>query len=550
LLFTVAISITIIPEALPIMARITLARAALKLSKEGVVVKRIAAVEDLGNIDLICSDKTGTLTTNELRVLNCESNLGAANFSNYLYLRSVESNDPLDRALQSYLHKSMVHEKVVLAEFNSVPFDPIKRYSAREFPQFTLIKGAPEYIAALVDKKSLLNKEAEITKNRATKVISLALKTDKEIEYIGTVYFADAIRSQTKAVLKEADRLGVGIKIITGDSIAASVGVGKAVGLIASESEVINSSNLDFNNEANLSLQVEKFKIFTRCDPNQKFRIITALQKSHFVGYLGDGINDAPALRLANVSIVVDNATPAAKASADLILLSHSLDALVTGISEGRKAFININKYLIQMLSGNLGNFLTIGVLSLFLNYLPILPLQILISNLLTDIPSLAISSDNVSGIDLRRPMNHDNNKLIRHGLKYGLISSAFDVLFFIALRNLPSGTIQTAWFAFSTVSEVFVILSLRSKFSLFRKINPPSKSLLIAIFVSAAMCLIIASVGINKLDIMSLDPSILVIVLAFSGVYLLCNEIAKHYFIAPLNSAKYRTAKTVFQKN
>jgi len=535
LLFTVAISITIIPEALPLVANLTLAKSAFKLGKDGVIVKRASAVEDLGNIDLICSDKTGTLTKNINEVVDLHMEADEDELLKVAYLLSVNSQEQIDIALNKYVHSQKFQpdeeEKKLLAEgFEDIPFDPVKKMSSRKFEKFEIIKGAPEYVLELAKfKDDKFLKNLHKNEDEGLRAIAIAVKSDKRIKYMGTFFLSDEVKEEVKAVLKRAENLGISIKIITGDSTKVSKYVGKKVGLIKNDDEVIESSELQFEDSAFFEEQVLSHKIFTRCDPGQKYKILQALQKKHFLGYLGDGINDSPSLKLANVSIVVNSASDIAKENADLVLLTKSLKVLIEGIFEGRKAFENIDKYLRQTLAGNFGNFFTIGIISLFLDYLPMLPIQILLSNLLTDIPSVAIADDNVDRLELRKPKQHNLNQTIKNTFWLAVLSSTFDLLFFITIYGRPVPEVQTLWFFFSTISEIILLLSLRTRMKAFAKnASRPSKLLLTSIFVAASIAIWLVLFGSTILSVEKISLNLIVVSLGFTLLYFAANEFLK----------------------
>ncbi len=532
--FTVAISITIIPEALPIVANLTLSKSAFKLGKKGVIVKRAAAIEDLGNIDLVCTDKTGTLTKNEIAVIDVHKSKNP-DFLKYASLLSETSTDQFDTAVKKYLDKNgfklnKSDDEKIKEGFEDVPFDPAKKVSSRKFLDFKIIKGAPESIINLTNYKDKdFDQLLATNASKGWRALSLALEKNGNLEYLGTFFMFDEIKEDVEAVIKRAEKLGIEIKIITGDSEEVSKYVGYKVGLIKSDDEVIESKDLKFDDSVFFEEQVASHSIFTRCDPIQKYKILEALQKKHFLGYIGDGINDSPSLKLANVSIVVNSATDIAKENADLIMLRKNLNVLIDGISEGRKAFENIDKYLRQTLVGNFGNFFTIGIVSLFLSYLPMLPIQILISNLLTDIPSLAIADDNVDHNELKRPKQHNLSGVIRNGFWLAVLSSAFDLVFFLIILNNPVYTIQTLWFAFSTVSEILVLFSLRTKKGIFSKgTSKPSLILGFSIIFTLVICTLLFVVGSNVFSVQKVSNNFIVVIFAMTILYVIANELLK----------------------
>ncbi len=530
LLFTVAIAITIIPEALPIVATLTLSKQSLALSKRGVIIKHSSSIEDLGNLDIVCTDKTGTLTKNELKIQETlaqdEQELNA-----YAYLSAYDSPDPFDVCLAAFT--ASTKPEADPGEYKEIPFNPEQKYSGRKFKTFTILKGAPEFIlehAQVEDREELLNKISQSCL-KGFRALSLALEKGRTVTYLGTYLLIDEVKDDVKDVIDQARKLNINLKVITGDSLPVGIYVGKQVGLIDSDEQAVDAKDLHFDDEDELFKEVLKFTIFARADPIQKYKIIQSLQREHHVGYLGDGINDAPSLKLANVGMVVDTATDVAKSTADIILLTKNLGVIVEGIVDGRKAFENIDKYVKHTLTGNFGNFITIGLVSLFINYLPILPIQILISNLLTDIPSLGYSLDRVDRQEVRKPKNHDTTRLLEFALSLGIVSSIFDLLFFLWARGEQTAITQTQWFIFSTLTELLVLFSIRSHKPLW-KARPPAMALMIMAAFSSIFVIVSGLVGIPGLRIESVGFRNMGIIVGIAVCYLAVTELVKIWFV------------------
>lgn len=527
LMFTLAIAITVIPEALPAIATITLSISAVRLGKKGAIVKQLSAIESLGNVDVICTDKTGTLTENTLRLIKTDINPKfKKDFYKYCNLIAKESTDPFDIAINDMLELADYNDEEKLPEYWDIPFDPFKKESAREFDDFTLIKGAPEILIDECHYKLANNVSFHDDIEKGYRVLSLALKKGHKYSYIGTMFFYDPVKSDVTKTIKLAENHGIAIKIITGDSLGISRFVANEVGLGVSIEEIVEASDLIFSEPKILEQQVQKYTVFCRADPIQKYKIIEALQVNKTVAYLGDGINDAPSLKLADVGIVVNNATDIAKSAADVILLNKNIDTIVTAIVEGRKGFENIEKYLIHTLTGNFGNFITIGIISLFLNFLPMLPLQILISNLIIDFASLSFSFDFVDQENLKKPLHRDFGQLITFSLILGLVTSLLDCLFFVWAGKFPPAEVQTLWFVTSGITELLLFYSLRTK-RLFTK-SRPSIAMHILVFVAVMIFLIIVITGIPGLNETTLNLSYLPIILTIPLVYFMLTELIK----------------------
>jgi len=536
LLFGLAIAVTIIPEALPVIAALTLTENSLKLAKKGVVVKRLSAMEDFGNIDLICTDKTGTLTTNNLVVREIDTN-NLISLVESSYLLSSSSLDPFDGAINNYIktQKDIPLSKAKLEEnlnYTEISFDPKLKFSGRDFNSYLLIKGTPEYICAnsnnIKNKEKLLATVVEKS-HRGYRAISIARKSklDNSFSYLGTYFFADEIKPSVTEVLAKAKNLGIDIKIITGDSVAVSSYVAKRVNLIKSDNEIIEANDLLYGNEKQLLRQLAKVKVIARADPDQKYKIIKALQTTNQVCYIGDGINDAPSIKLANVGMVVDTASDIAKSTADLILITKDLTVIIDGIADGRRAFENIDKYIKTTLVGNFSNFFTIGLFSLFLPYLPITATQILITNIISDITSLGFAKDNVDQDQLHKPQQHSIAKLLKMSVILGLIALVFNILFYVWAKDFAVTQIQTLWFEFTSISGLLIFLSMRTR-KLFFKSRPGA---ILSILLILAL---IFTVGFSLLGSIqgSLFSSItikqLLVVIGLSLIYFVINDVCK----------------------
>ncbi len=538
LLFTLAIAITIIPEALPVVASITLATQAKKLGDKGVLVKRSAAIEDLGNVDLICSDKTGTLTENKMKIVEVIAT-DPYKLAKYGYLVSYGGSDPFDDAIVEFVHKHHADDAKFPEDVcEDIPFNPEHKFSGRKFADMIIYKGAPEYILnkshKVLQAKTELTKIAEYSaKGYRAISVSVLAKGEKTPEYIGTYLLIDPVKADAAEVIARATHQGIHIKIITGDSLEVSAYVAKNVKLIIDESEAIEAADLNFDEPLKLVEQVEKYKVFARANPEQKYRIIQALQHNHHVGYLGDGINDAPSLKLANAAIVVNTASDVAKATADIIILTHSLEAIIDGIMDGRRAFENIDKYLKQTLVSNFGNFFTIGILSLFTNFLPMLPLQILINNLIVDIPEVTMSQDNVDPDQLRRPKQHNIARLFRFSVILGATSSLFDFIFFAlaTAAQLPPYMIQGLWFSYSTIEEVLVIFVIRTRKIIIQG-SKPASTLIWTSAAAIAVTVVASIIGVPLLSIVQLTLGQIVLISILAVLCVLASEWVKNLLL------------------
>lgn len=374
--------------------------------------------------------------------------------------------------------------KVQARVVGDLPFDPRFRFSAvvaevEKGQQLLIVRGAPEELvlrATLTEseRKKIITELAEAGKRgyRALGVgqrvwdpeEKVSVSAVRDLTFLGYFTFEDPLKSTSNEALKEARALGVDVRIITGDSAQVAFAVGREIGLVQEEAQVQTGAVLRALMPGELDAVIERTKIFARVSPEEKFLIIQSLQKNHSVGFLGEGVNDAPALELANVALVVDSASPVAREAADVILTKRDLRVIVHAISDGRKTFENVAKYLKYTLIGNFGNFYAIAGISLILPFVPLLPVQILLTNLLTDFPLIAVAFDRVAQGELRRPRSFSLRPLIMFCVFLGLVSSLFDFLFFGIFRNSPPAELRTLWFMLSILTELALIFSIRTR--------------------------------------------------------------------------------------
>lgn len=528
ILFAIAITISIIPEALPLVANLTLANSSLKLAEKKVVIKNNSTIEELGNIDYICSDKTGTLTENSLMIDFYSTTIIKSDFLEYAYLASTESQDPVDKCITDYLKEIKTSEQ---SEFliSETSFDPVKKFSSRKFKDFEIIKGSSEYIFSIAKPEDpKIIKEIIEQESRGLRTVSIAIKENDKPKYIGSFFFYDKIKDDAKEVIHRTKQLGVNVKILSGDSKEVCFFVAKKVGLVYKKEQIINANDLDYKSRFKLLQQIKTHQVISNCSSEQKYLIIQSLQREHSVGYIGDGINDVPALKIANVGIAVANATDIAKDEADIVLVGEGLEVITNGIEEGRAAFERIERYLRESLAGNFGGFLSIGILSTFLRFLPMLPIQILLSNLLTDAPLLASTRDRIEPKLLRKPKHHSQNRVIFFALIMGLVSCFFDLAFFYVVRNQEPASIQTQWFLLSVLTEIVALFSLREIRHGFLKsfFRIPSIVVILAIW-SVITSLVLAIFGLGSAFVgIGIEEITLVVFIAL--VYFVANEIIK----------------------
>jgi P-type Mg2+ transporter len=507
LLFALALAVGITPEAMPIIITISLSRGALKMAREDVVVKRLAAIENLGNVDVLCSDKTGTLTQNEVSVkesLDADGEpddsvleLGCICNSALVNRGKVEGNN-VDAAILRHFLES---ETGVPSwnKLETVEFDFKRRRMSvvveRDGRRLLVCKGAPESIlgvcTALPEGKSLDEGERERIHALIHAMANLGLRSvavaqrdveekddydvndERDLVFRGLITLEDPPKSDTDEALALLRGLEVDFKLLTGDDPAVAMSVCRSVGFEVPPERLICGHELEGADPRRMAELVEGHDVFARVNPEQKFSIITSLRESgRVVGYLGDGVNDAPSLRAADVGISVDTALDVAKGAADIILLEPGLEVIATGIRAGREVFMNITKYLLNTMSANYGNMVTVALASLFLKFIPLLPAQILLNNFLTDIPMVTISTDNVDEAMLRRPRRWDLKLLTRFMIIFGVMSTIFDfitiAILIYVLRASPE-LFRTGWFLESAFSEILVTFAIRTAMPFWR---------------------------------------------------------------------------------
>jgi len=543
ILYSIALAVTVIPEALPLVITFSLSNGALKLYKNKVLVKRLTAIEDLGGIEVLCSDKTGTLTENKLKIANTIS-INGFDLGKLAFMSISQIGEPDSFDLAIIQHFKFTFKYKIL---NEIPFDPIRRRSSRlvsfNGKNHLIIKGAFEtlnkfdHINETQRKKLLEFNQIESQKGRRILVFghseidkeTLDEKDEKKITICGAISFEDPIRFSAVESVKKATNLNVDVRILTGDSKEIAYYVAERVGLVNSLEDVISSEDLNKFKGEELRDLIYKTKVFCRVSPEEKYQIIKTLQHSYQVGYLGDGINDAPSLKVANVGIAVSNSSDIAKSSSDIILTKKSLEVLIDGILEGRKIFYNITKYIKITISSNFGNYFAMLFSVFFVPFLPLKPIQILLLNFVSDVPLMSVSTDNVDNLELQKPSKSNFEKLLRVIIVMGLISTAFDFMVFFYFRNFGEGILQSAWFLTSVLTEILIIFSLRSP-QFFLK--GPKPSFILSFVSIATVSLTLLSIFYAPLaeffGFVSLDLNHLLVITVLVLSYFIFSEIIK----------------------
>ena len=504
-LFALAVSVGLTPELLPVIMTVTLAKGALSMSKKGVIVKRLESIQNFGSMDILCSDKTGTLTEGEFKLVE-STNVDGTEDPQVLLFAWLNSTlqggmkNPLDMtiaALQAPETADLYHKK------EEIPFDFVRRMMSVivEKPDASSVlmitKGAPESILKISTRHMTKNgpvelsgqELADVTRKfqdysaKGYRVIAVAFKeypTNKstfepadetDVTLLGYLAFFDPPKASVRETIMGLKELGVTLKILTGDNELVTKKVCTDIG-IASE-PILTGNDIDTMSDDALSRNIDETPIFARLSPAQKNRIMDLLKrKGHVVGYIGDGINDAPSLHVADVGISVNNAVDVAKESASIILLEKDLDALKDGVVEGRRTYANTLKYIMMGTSSNFGNMFSMAIASVLVPFLPMAPVQILLNNLLYDFSQITIPSDNVDDEAVMKPRRW-NIKFIKHFmLVFGPVSSLFDILTFALLLyffRADEASFQTGWFIESLATQVLVVHIIRSRYNILK---------------------------------------------------------------------------------
>ncbi len=474
LIFAIALAVSVIPEALPLVMTFSLSHGALRLAKRSVIVKRLSSVQDLGSIEILCTDKTGTITENKLVYQNDYLIPGSP--WHPLILSRLTAHDlnekhpePFDRATNEALG---AEQCAVVAAYELVeeePFDPALRSNGARLrhesgAELHVRRGSPEYFIeqGLVSRDEVGEWLAD-EESQGRRVLGVGYDTGEGMRFGGFVSFADVLKSTTAKTLGQARDLNVAVTIITGDSLRVAEAIGRQVELVSRTEEVMEADAFFDLPEREQDELIGNIRVFARTTPEQKLQLVQLLKKRYTVGFLGEGINDAAALKAANVSLVVQSASDVARETADIILLKSDLRVIVEGIRLGRETHANTLKYIRSTLISNFGNFYSVAIASLFITFLPMLPKQLLLLNLLSDFPMMAIAFDRVSKTEVARPQKYDFRSLYIIFITLGLVSTVFDFMWFALFYQEGQAILQTNWFIGSVLTEILILFSLRS---------------------------------------------------------------------------------------
>jgi len=572
LIFALALAVGIIPEALPVIISVGLSGGALRLVKKHVVVKRLEAIEDIGNVDILCTDKTGTLTQNKVVVqnivdINGNFDLKLLRFALLCNTAVVEGDkilgNPIDVAIWDFARAQGLNEESLTAFklVHEIPFGYNRRRMSVVVSTgkslLLISKGAPEAILDVsvsvgnealtprrTEEKNSINLLIENYRQAGNRLIAVAFKEIKEksvysvtdevnLTFAGLLVLSDPPKEDAAPAISRLKSLGIKLKILSGDDPVVTADVCRKLS-IDTDGQVITGVDIEKMTDDELRKVAEVNDVYGRVTPEQKHAIVGALKKNgHVTGFLGDGVNDAPALKLADVGISVDSGVQVAKEASSIILLKKSLSVIADGVAEGRKAFGNMTKYIMNTISANLGNMLTLAAASLFLPFIPLLPSQILLTNLLSDAPLITISTDNLDEEDLRKPKRWNIRLIAKFALFFGLISSIFDFITIsslVFLLNASPDLFRTGWFIESVLSEILVTFSIRTRKKFYK--SRPSNTLIATSIIVASIALIIVYSPFGLLFEFIQPPLwFLGLIFGILACYFLIVEVLKHLF-------------------
>jgi Mg2+-importing ATPase len=561
-LFSLALAVGLTPQLLPAIISINLAHGAKKMAEKKVIIKRLASIENFGSMNIICSDKTGTLTEGVVQVNSALDVNGVASDKVFLYsylnaFYETGFKNPIDEAIIN-------NRKIDIKEYtkkDEIPYDFLRKRLSIAVnhgkEQFMVTKGALTNIlevctsvetkeGTVVDIKTMqdeIEKKFEEFSKDGFRTLGIAFKKlpseslikkddEKDMTFVGFLTLFDPPKANIAETISGLKKLGISLKVITGDNHLVAASISEKMGL--KDNKIITGPQLHRMSDAALLRQIGSIDVFAEIEPNQKERIIIAMKKAgNVVGYMGDGINDASALHAADVGISVDTAADVAKDAADIVLLEKDLNVLVDGVREGRTTFANTLKYVFMATSANFGNMFSMAGISLFIPFLPLLPKQILLTNLLTDFPEMTIATDNVDDEMVDHPRRWDIKAIRKFMITFGLVSSVFDYLtfgLFLIVLHANESQFRTGWFMESVISASMIVLVIRSRKPFFK--SRPGKYLLITTLLIAVITIILPFTPLGTiLGFTPLSFTTYLLLLLIVVLYVFAAEITKTIF-------------------
>ncbi|BCS35051.1 magnesium-translocating P-type ATPase [Luteitalea sp. TBR-22] len=560
-LFALALAVGLTPQLLPAIVTVTLARGARRMAERRVIVKRLASIENFGSMDVLCSDKTGTLTEGRVRV-RAALDIGGVDSEAVLFHAFLNASfqtgyaNPIDAAIR----EGRPLDVSAWRRVDELPYDfTRKRLSVLlQNGDATVIvtKGAVESVLSVctlalgadgseVPLQPVIDRVRAVyasvsaqgfrtlaVARRPTSAAMLQPGDERDLTLLGLLVLDDPLKADAATTVASLAALGVSLKIITGDNQLVAAEIARQLGM--DPRALLTGAQVHGLNDDALALRVADVEVFAEIEPNQKERLIRALRASgHVVGYIGDGINDGPALHAADVGISVQGAADVAKGAADIVLLEHSLRTLEDGVREGRRTFANTIKYVLMATSANFGNMFSMAGAALWLPFLPLLPKQILLANLLTDVPELTIATDRVDDEWIARPHRWDVEAIRRFMIVFGILSSVFDYATFAVLvwgMHANADEFRTGWFVESLASATLIVLIVRTRHPVLTRL--PSQPLLLSTLAVLGLSLVLPFSPVAGLfGFVPLPASFMLSMAAIVAAYAAAAEVVKRAF-------------------
>ena len=486
ILYAISLLVSVVPEALPLVITMILTREALELSRQRVIVKRLSVLQNLGGMDCLFTDKTGTITENNLRMVRSIDRNHLMEDLTTIAQASYERT-PMDavydKAIQAY---TQIPEKIdgVVSQFS--PFKIIRGYAVYTFPDCEIIRGQYAHVLAACAPDPSFADECLKTEQSGLRVIAIASRLPGASTYTlsGAAVFEDPLKPDAVAMYQKLHDLGIDVKIITGDSVAVATSVGEILDPSITTANVFSMDGW----KPDGTDTIEGYRIYARCQSEQKSELINEHLDHGVVGFLGEGINDALALKRADIGFVVNNGSDVARQSGDVLLLERSLSPIVAAISLSRRAYIHIRTYLVCTLAGNIGTLISLTAVIVLWKQIPMLPIQILLNNLLTDLPLLLLITDTIDESLLNKPIQEHVRRFFTVIVAFAALSSLFDFIYFFAFKGYDLSILRTGWFIFSVIAELTAVYTLRSELPLFKspKLSRPLSFALIICYIIA----------------------------------------------------------------
>ena len=569
-LFALALAVGLTPQLLPAIITINLSHGARRMAQQKVIVKRLAAIENFGSMNVLCSDKTGTITEGKIDIRDAIDAQGNETQKVLLYAYLNAANEtgfvnPIDEAIRAHSAPDVSGWQ----KLDELPYDFMRKRLSILFEKdgrrVLIAKGALRQMLEICSEAELsdgshtkidivreeIDQQWRKFSSQGCRVLGVACREypssvsaitrqdESDLTFVGLIALSDPPKAGVKQILQELADLGIRLKIITGDNTLIASHLAREVGLTSEP--ILSGREIQKMSDAALMQQAGDVDVFAEIEPNQKERLILALKKAgNVVGYIGDGINDASALHAADVGLSVESAVDVAREAADFVLLEHDLGVLADGIREGRRTFANTLKYVFIATSANFGNMFSMAGASLFLPFLPLLPKQILLINLLTDFPEMTIASDSVDQELTDRPRRWDIRFIRRFMIVFGLVSSVFDYLTFGVLiwMNATIEQFRTGWFIESIASAALIVLVVRSRRPFLR--SRPSKLLTLATFAVVIVAVLIPQFPIARvLGFQPMPVRFYFIIGSIILAYVVAAELAKMAFYRKIRKSR-----------